>query len=326
MKLTIPTAYDGRPLLDLLRTELSLSRRLITALKQHPTGMMLNGERVTVRCTLHAGAELQLAVESVTPPHTGTILPVPPAQPLSILYEDEDVTVCNKPADMPTHPSHGHFTDTLANALADRAAREQPCGTPFVFHPVNRLDRNTSGVVLIARHALSAQRLGDAMANGEIRKQYLALVCGTPNPPGGEIVTGIRRQLPSIILREVTSLDAPDAAPSHTRYQTLHTFRSPLLTERTLSLVVAAPLSGRTHQLRLHFAHLGTPILGDELYGGEITAPDDVMPRHALHSCVLTFPHPRSKQPMRITAPLPDDMARLLPEKFTLPKDLDIFD
>ncbi len=311
MLFTVPESYDNQPLRNYLVGGLHLSVRLLARLKVHPRGIVLGGERVTVRRIIHSGDTLELAIEDITPGQPGHVLPVPAVHPLPILMEDEDIIVCAKPADMPTHPSHGHFTDTLANALAYREQQRAP-DLPFVFHPITRLDRNTSGVVLIARHPLSAQRLTAAMMAGEIRKTYLALLCGVPTPTGGEIITGIRRQQDSVITREVTPSDRTDADLAHTRYQTLATFCSPLLPDRTLSLVRAHPLTGRTHQLRLHFAHIGTPILGDDLYGQGFLSC--VMERHALHSHTLQFPHPRSGESITVTAPLPEDMARLLPD------------
>ena len=310
MQFTVTAEHDGCLLRTYLQRHLQLSTRLIRALKRHPDGMLLNGQPVTVTATLHTGQLLQLAVEQLVPAHPGTVVPSPCALPLSILYEDEDIIVCNKPADMPTHPSHGHFTDTLANALAYRYGNGD---TPFVFHPVNRLDRNTSGAVLVARHALSAQRLGDAMAARAIQKSYLALVCGKPAQPDGEIVTGIRRRQESVITREICEVDAPGADLARTHYQTLATFSTPSEDgmPHTVSLLRAHPLTGRTHQLRLHFAHIGTPILGDDLYGTGVFPPH--MLRHALHSHTLQFPHPRSGAPMLLTAPLPEDIASLLP-------------
>lgn len=311
MDFIIPTAYDARPVGSYLSGELRLSTRLLRALKQHPRGILCNGEHVTVRALLHTGDLLQLAIEQITPPQPGIILPIAPTEDVPILYEDDDILVCAKPPYMPTHPSHGHFSDTLANAMA--AYHEQSGRTEtFVFHPVNRLDRNTSGIVLIARHSLAAQRLGQAMTRGEIRKTYLALLRGVPDAPQGRIHTGIRRAQESIILREVTPPDAPDAAEALTEYRLLHTFHSPALCpEQPLSLVCAKPLTGRTHQLRLHFAHLGTPILGDDWYGDGILP--GVLERHALHSYQLTFPHPRTQQIVTFCAPLPQDLVALLP-------------
>ena len=315
MLFTVPDDYDNQMLRSYLIGGLHLSVRLLARLKVHPHGILLNGERVTVRHTVHRGDTLQLAIEEITPGQPGHILPVPAAHPITVVWEDEDILVCDKPADMPTHPSHGHFTDTLANALAYREQQRAP-DIPFVFHPITRLDRNTSGLVLVARHALSAQRLTASMMAGEIQKSYLALLCGSLSPSAGEIITGIRRQCDSIITREVTPphLDGTDLA--HTRYRTLSVFSSPLLPGQTLTLVRAHPLTGRTHQLRLHFAHLGASILGDDLYGdGPVSG---VIDRHALHCHQLRFPHPGNGKALTLTAPIPADMAYLLPHNVDL--------
>ncbi len=316
MQFIIPSSYHARPLRTYLQQELHLSSRLISALKRHPNGMTLNHTPVTVRQLLSKGDTLRLAIEAVTLSSSRAIPPAKPSCPPTILYEDRDVTLCAKPAGMPTHPSHGHQTDTLANALAARA----PDDVPFIFHPITRLDRNTSGVVLIARHPLAAQRLTDAMIAGEIHKTYLALVHGVPERPRGDIITGIRRRESSIITREATPLEAPGADYAHTRYQVLFSFpySSPSPMENSsphfLSLVCAQPLTGRTHQLRVHFAHLGTPILGDDLYGdGHVTLG---MKRHALHALALTFPHPATMASMTLRAPLPADMRAYLPPDF----------
>ena len=215
---------------------------------------------------------------------------VPVNIPIDILYEDGDIIVLNKPYNMPTHPSHGHFEDTLANALAFRYSVE---GAPFRPRFVNRLDRNTTGAVLVANHALSAVSLYRAMAEGEIQKTYLALVHGRVERDL-RIETGIRRAEGSTILREVCS--AEEGAISITEMHVI-------CRTDEVSLVKLVPLTGRTHQLRVHMAHLGHPLLGDELYG----IADD-FPRHALHARTLEFPAPQTGERIFLRAPLPQDM------------------
>lgn len=305
MTFTIPAQYHQKPLKVFLQAELGLSARLLSRLKATPCGILLDGKPVTVRATLCEGSTLTLAIDTPSDRPSGI---VPTALPLDVLYEDAHILVCNKPGNMPTHPSHGHYTDTLANAVAYHARADKG----FVFHPINRLDRNTSGVVLIARHALAAQRLAAAMLHGDIRKTYLALLCGEPMVREGEIITGIRRQAESIIIREVCGCDAPSAARAQTQYTVLGAWEpaDKRLPPR-LCLVRAQPLTGRTHQLRLHFSYLGTPILGDDMYGqGALPA---LLERQALHACRLEFVHPMSGEPMCLTAPLPEDMRHLLP-------------
>ncbi|MBR6708327.1 MAG: RluA family pseudouridine synthase [Clostridia bacterium] len=288
MELLIDSARAGKTVYDVLRRELGISNRLLTRLKQDERGILVDGVRVTVRFRLEAGQRLQLATDDGA--GSDAILPV--NLPLSIVYEDEDVWVVNKPPGMPTHPSHGHYEDTLANALAYYAAVHDQ---PFVFRPVNRLDRNTSGLVLVARNQYAAGQLSAAMQRRQIEKQYLALLDGELFPDEGTLSAAIRRQCESIITREVCADGEGDSALTAWRV---------LARADGHTLLEASPLTGRTHQLRVHFAHLGCPIHGDDLYG---FAANDLN-RQALHAAVLAFPHPADGRLIRVTAPPPDDI------------------
>ena len=155
MDYVVENHWDGQTVLAVIKRELGLSASTLRHLKFLQNGILLNGERVTVRRTVHTGDRLSLATDDAEPQED--LLPV--ALDLGIVYEDADIVVPDKPADMPTHPSHNHHEDTVANALA---FRYREAGVPFVFRPVNRLDRNTSGLVLIARNRLSAGFLSDA--------------------------------------------------------------------------------------------------------------------------------------------------------------------
>lgn len=277
-----------------LALKIPLSSKMLKYLKYRPDGICVGGERRTVRYILREGDILTLATEDgESPPHLA-----PVDLPLEILYEDGELVVPSKRANMPTHPSHDHRNDTVANALAFRYAKE---GIPFVFRPINRLDRNTSGLLLVARNKLAAGRLSQALAAGEIQKTYLAILDGELSPGEGEIDACLHRTEKSIIVREVCSPDAPDAAPSLTRYRVLAAGNGHTLVE-------AQPVTGRTHQLRVHFAHLGHPITGDDLYG--TPCPD--IGRHALHARKLSFPHPTTGEHLSPVAPLPEDFAHLL--------------
>ncbi|MBQ2767843.1 MAG: RluA family pseudouridine synthase [Clostridia bacterium] len=287
MELYIDADRAGKTVFDILRRELGLSTRMMARLKQDEAGILLDGERVTVRQTVTEGQCLRLAIDD----RESADNIVPSNLPLDILCADADFFALNKPPDMPTHPSHGHYTDTLANALAYHCAVS---GIPFVFRPVNRLDRNTSGIVLIARNQLAAARLSAAMQAGQIEKRYLALLDGELMPDSGEISAPIRRRAESIITREVCGAGDGDAALTRWRV---------LARADGHTLVEACPITGRTHQLRVHFAHLGCPIHGDDLYG---QAARD-MPRQALHAHSLAFPHPTDSRHIQLIAPPPDD-------------------
>ena len=293
MQFQITQTQDGMLLRDFLKKNCKLSHRMTKRLKYSEGGITVNGEAVTVRRILHAGDLLELAAEDAAP--TEKIRPV--ELPLDILYEDEELVVPSKPANMPTHPSHDHYDDTVANALCHRYER---MGIPFCFRPINRLDRDTSGLLLIARGQIAADRLNRAMREGRIRKTYLAILEGTPDPAEGEIETHLCRTAESIIVRRVcTAEEGGDYAL--TRYRTL-------TVSGGYALVEASPITGRTHQLRVHFAHIGHPIVGDDMYGH--THPD--MPRQALHAHTLTFPHPTDGREMDVCAPLPADMLAFL--------------
>ena len=300
MRHIISQEHDGEQLLSFLRRQMGFSAKMIKHLKFSPGGILLNGESVTVRKALHAGDLLELAVED----RVGADI-APVELPLEILYEDDDLVVPCKPANMPTHPSHDHHYDTVANALAFRY-RTSP--TPFVFRPVNRLDRNTSGLLLIARNRPAAGRLAEAMQGGAIRKSYLAVLDGEMPPGAGVIDACLHRTAESIIVREVCSPDCPDADPARTEYCVL-------AAENGHTLVRAHPMTGRTHQLRVHFAHLGYPITGDDLYGQ--ASPD--IARHALHAATLQFPHPTSGELITLHAPLAPDIEALLQRYFKSP-------
>ena len=297
MQLTISEEQNGMLLRDFLKKYCKLSHRMIKRLKYSEGGITVNGEQVTVRRILHKGDILTLAAEDAEA--TEKIRPVP--LPLDILYEDEELVVPSKPANMPTHPSHDHYDDTVANALC---YRYEQMGIPFCFRPINRLDRDTSGLLLIARGQIAADRLNRAMREGHIRKTYLAILEGTPEPARGEIETHLCRTAQSIIVRRVC---APEEGGDYalTRYRTLAAAGG-------YSLVEASPITGRTHQLRVHFAHIGHPIVGDSMYGH----PHPDMPRQALHAHTLIFPHPTDGREMHAESPLPEDMSAFLRKYF----------
>lgn len=286
---TVTQEEDGLVLLSFLKENLRLSRGEILRLKAREDGILLDGVRVTVRAVLHRGQTLRLSADDRAEDGGSPIAPV--ALPLSILYEDEDICLCNKSGNMPTHPSHGHHTDTLANALAYHYR-----GRPFVFRAVQRLDRETSGVVLTARSSFAAARLSRALVTGEMEKEYLAVVYGTP-PERGEITLPIRRAPNSIMLREVCGEKDEGAQSAVTRFRRL-------ATDGKYSLVWVSPITGRTHQIRVHMTAIGHRLCGDTLYGDN----EDEFTRCALHACRLSFPHPRTGKRLSVTAPPPEDI------------------
>ena len=279
---------------DILKKKLSLSTKMMKYLKYQNDGITVNGQHCTVRYVLSKGDVLGINLLDRT--SSPAITPV--ELPIDILYEDDAIVVPSKGAYMPTHPSHDHYYDTVANALAFRYAQNQ---TPFVFRPINRLDRNTSGLLLIARNKHAAGVLTSQLQSGGIEKNYLAILDGEMPSGSGRIEACLHRTRESIIVREVCAPDAPDADVAKTEYRVL-------AAENGHTLVMASPITGRTHQLRVHFAHLGYPITGDDLYGAESPR----IGRHALHALSLSFSHPTTSHRMHICAPIPTDMKLLI--------------
>ncbi len=294
MKIVISEEYDGLTVKEYLFGVLGFSVASVKRVKYREGGIAVNGEGVTVRRVLHTGDELALAVEDTEDDENEYTVPVD--IPIDVVYEDDFVTVVNKPPFMPAHPSLGHKDDTVANALAYRYR-----GKPYVFRPVNRLDRDTSGLMLVARDKVSAGKLYGSMRRGEISKAYLALLEGKIEPEEGRIVTYMCREGDSIVKRRVCEEGEAGAKIAVTDYGTVGLFGG-----RTL--VRAVPVTGRTHQLRVHFASVGHSITGDGMYGEEC----DLIDRQALHAYRLSFPHPSDGGTVSLEAPLPEDVKKLL--------------
>ncbi len=296
MDYMIDAEAEGKTVLEYMRRTLGISNATVKHLKFKQGGIEVGGEHVTVRRVLHEGEVLSLAFEDSATPEKLT----PCDLSLRIAYEDGELVVPDKPANMPTHQSFGHYGDTVANALTYRYTS---AGLPYVFRPVNRLDRNTSGLLLVARNRLSAAFLSEQMKKGNIKKKYIAILDGVLEADSGTVDTYMRRTAESIIVREVCD-ECEGADRAITEYTVL-------CRSDTHTLVCASPITGRTHQLRVHFAHLGAPIEGDDLYG----RPSEHISRHALHSFMLTFPTP-SGETLTVTAPLHEDMRTLAVLRF----------
>lgn len=297
MEIKIDRQRNGRHVLDILRGELSFSSSAITFLKNRENGITVNGEHATVRRLLAYGDVLEINYADIESSSAESIVPVD--LPLDIIHSDRDIIIVNKPPYMPTHPSRDHQHDTLANALAYHFRNMK---TPFVFRAVNRLDSQTSGLVIVARNKISAQRMSEDIARGHVKKNYFAVLHGKMEPSEGSIDLPIRRAEESKILRKVSD----DGARSLTKYKTV-------VANEMYSAVIAAPITGRTHQLRVHFSHSDHAICGDTLYG----YPCYYIDRQALHAYSLTFPHPSSGEPVHVTAPLPKDIRYLCENVFS---------
>ena len=297
-EMTFKNEYVGLSIKEILLNKLSFSKRAITYLKSRPDGILLNGEHATVRAIIKEGDTL--TINHLDDNVVNTKL-IPSNTIPDIIYEDDYIIALNKPPFMPTHQSQGHFYDTLANSIAYYYSSK---GQPFVFRSVNRLDRNTSGIVLVARDRHTSHNLSTQMKRDCIKKSYIAILVGSLPNDEGLIKTHIRRKEKSIILREVCS-EQEDSKIAITKYKVL-------AKNEGMTLVEAMPITGRTHQLRVHFAHMGAPILGDDLYG----LASNLINRHALHAYTLSFINPSTNEPMCLFAPLLDDMKNVIENTF----------
>lgn len=269
MRITVKDEHDMMLLKNYILGVCGISHKLLTRLKGREDGILLNRRRVTVRAVIKAGDLIELALEDE---EGSDILPIKTSPMPEVIYEDEDMMVLNKPPFMPTHPSHGHYEDTLANAVAYIFAQR---GESRRFRAITRLDRNTSGVVLLAKNAKSAAMLSSMMQKGRITKKYIAL-CEGSTPSSFTVNKNIKREKESIITRVVCESDEGQSAL---------TLFEKVCESDGISVLSVTPLTGRTHQIRVHLAHVGFPILGDDIYG----KPSERISRHALHAKSLTL-------------------------------------
>lgn len=284
----ISSAEEGRKLGDFLR-EKGYSRQLLRQLKETENGLLRNGQPTFMTIALKNGDRIRVRLLEKAE-GSEAIMPAP--LPFEIVYEDEDLLVINKPADMPIHPSFQNHGNTLADALTWHYQQQ---GKEFVYRCINRLDRDTTGLLIVARHQLSASILSGMVRKREIHREYLAIVEGIP-PEKGTISAPIGRKEGSAILREVNFETGEPARTHFTRLET----------RNGLSLVSLKLETGRTHQIRVHMAYIGCPLIGDYLYYPDHTRIN----RQALHSYRLSFLHPITGKALSFTAPLPEDMKR----------------
>ena len=284
----ISSGEEGRKLGDFLR-EKGYSRQLLRQLKETENGLLRTGQPTFMTIALKNGDRIRVRLLEKAE-GSEAIMPAP--LPFEIVYEDEDLLVINKPADMPIHPSFQNHGNTLADALTWHYQQQ---GKEFVYRCINRLDRDTTGLLIVARHQLSASILSDMVRKREIHREYLAIVEGIP-PEKGTISAPIGRKEGSAILREVNFETGEPARTHFTRLET----------RNGLSLVSLKLETGRTHQIRVHMAYIGCPLIGDYLYYPDHTRIN----RQALHSYRLSFLHPITGKALSFTAPLPEDMKR----------------
>ena len=276
----IDEAGDGLRIEQYLRRK-GYSGQNLAEIKRMPQSVLVNGEHYYMKQELNTGDHLSIHICE-----TKCSEKIPPVQiPLDIVYEDEDIIVINKPAGMPIHPSLNNYTNSMANALA---WYYQEQGKPFIFRCCNRLDRDTSGLTVVAKHLVSGNILSDMVRRRDIHREYLAIVRGHVSPEAGTINAPLARK-PGTIIERTVDWEQGETAITHYR----------LVEERNGHSLVSLRLeTGRTHQIRIHMKYLGYPLIGDYLYNPDM----EYIGRQALHSHRLSFTHPITGEPMEFTS------------------------
>ncbi|WP_409348594.1 RluA family pseudouridine synthase [Paenibacillus phyllosphaerae] len=302
LSLVVEMKDDGMMVRTLVERRLGVSRKLLSRLKLTEQGITVNGQRVYTNDRVKAGDLVELRMEQE---RSDDILPEPMA--LDIVYEDRDLLIVNKPPGIVVHPTHGHYTGTLANGVVHHW---QERGEAVRFRPIHRLDEDTSGLVAIAKNPYIHQQLSEQLQAGEVHKSYLAYVYNAPQIAVGTVNEPIDRDPDSPHIRIVT----PEGYPSVTHYETVAAYRNGAASKIKLKLE-----TGRTHQIRVHMKHLGCPLIGDSMYG--FASPERqaagspeleaMVNRQALHAAVLGFTHPMKREWMQWEASLPDDLRQL---------------
>lgn len=269
---------------DILRYRLNVSATQRKRMKQQPRSLTVNGVAVFATNRAKLGDEIKIVIEDAAPSQNI----VATKGKLDIVYEDSDLFVVNKQGGVPTHPSHRHYSDSLANHMMYLMRSR---GEAFVFRPVNRLDNDTSGLMLVAKSAHAQTCLTEQLHTEKFNREYIALVCGKLSG-SGTVNAPIARADGSVLKREVS----PIGAPAVTHYEALSSSESHSLVRLRLE-------TGRTHQIRVHMAHIGHPLLGDFLYGER----SHLINRTALHSASVSFIQPLTGERLQFTAPPPKD-------------------
>lgn len=300
LSLTLQPQHEGIYVGDLLRWELDFSSAVIRRIKWLDDGILLDGEKVHTRSMGKAGQVLSALIGETT--RRSHILPV--EGNLHIVYEDEDFMVLNKEAGVVVHPTPAHKEDTLGNFILYYYDQK---GFSGEFHPVHRLDRGTSGLLVVAKHPYAQEKFTKQLHTPQFKREYLALVWGELPQTRDSISAPILTEDFQMVRRV-----HPDGLPAVTHYQSLGQGQ---YGEKKLSLVELRLETGRTHQIRVHLSHLGHPLLGDELYGA-----GDVLSHTALHAYRLCLDHPVTGEGMEFKIPPPQDFQDCLSaSQITLP-------
>ena len=291
LELAVGPEEAGVKVDTLLKKHLLLSGTVVRRIKWLEDGILVDGQRVNTRFCPREGQVLSVRLSD--PERRSGILSAP--GPLDIVYEDGDMIVLNKAPGIPVHPGPGHFDDTIGNFLL---YYYDQTGVEADFHPVHRLDRGTSGLLVAAKHPHAQEVLKNQLHTPHFRRGYLAVCEGVPVPAAGVIDAPLGPRPGSLVEQMVR----PDGKEARTRYEVLGVYGGRALLSLDLD-------TGRTHQIRVHMAHLGHPLTGDFLYG---TENPGLIPRPALHSARLELRHPITGEALAFRVPLPQDMEGLL--------------
>lgn len=297
LKYRIEETNDGKSIGTFLK-EKEYSRGVLIELKKTKIGIRKNGIWAGVNEVLHIGDTLDICL--VGESASGNIIPIKGS--LDILFEDEDLLIVNKAYDTPIHPSVNNYDNTLANYIAYYF---QEKNKSYVFRCINRLDRDTTGVTIIAKNLLSAGILSNRVKERQLSRVYMAFVEGITEEKG-VIDLPIGRMEDSIIKRKI---DKENGKHAITYYQRLDTF---YIEEKPVSVIALKLETGRTHQIRVHMSAIGHPLLGDFLYNES----NQMLTRQGLHGVMCAFQHPITGEHLQIMAPLPQDMQALSQEGF----------
>lgn len=279
-------------LLDYARYNMGCSAGMLRRLKGIERGVILNGEEAYLTRRISKNDKISILI-SVNKDGCDTV--IPSFGNVDIIYEDDDLFVINKEAGVSVHPSMGHQGDTLANFLAYELSKR---GQKMVFRPINRLDKGTSGLMVVAKNPYAQEGIIRQMKQGLVKKEYLAIVQGEVMPKSGLIDAPIARAEGSVLKRQVNK----NGDSAQTYYEVMAKAGDYTLLKVLLK-------TGRTHQIRVHMAYIGYPLVGDFLYG---TEQQELISRHALHSTALSFIQPVTKERLSFRIPLPSDMKRVL--------------
>ena len=290
MEHRVTEAEAGLALRDVLRRVMGVSYSAMKSAKWDGR-ILLDGEPARVDAVVHAGQTVTMRWAEAAPVYQLR----PYDLPLTIPYEDEYLLVVDKIAPLASQSSAGHTDDSLENAVFSYYG----CPKGFIYRPVNRLDRGTSGLMVIAKTPHAQHRLQQQLHTEAFQRIYLAVTEGAPNPPSGTIDAPIAKEEAASVRRVV----CPQGQPSVTHYETLRAAGGRALVRLRLE-------TGRTHQIRVHMKHIGCPVCGDFLYGTELP---ELPGRFALHSAELVLRHPFTGETLHLISPLPEKLSALLP-------------